>query len=42
MVRFTLLLPATCFGFLYFSQLQVEVLFTEEGNIKKLVFCKMQ
>jgi len=30
---FTLLLSATCFGSLYRSHLEAEVLFTEEGEI---------
>jgi len=33
MVNFTLLFPATCFGSIYSSHLQAEVLFTLEGDI---------
>jgi len=32
MVYYTLLLPATCFGYNYSSHLQGLVLFTEEGD----------
>ena len=32
-VYFTLLVSATCFGSLYRSHLQAEVLFTQEGEI---------
>jgi len=33
MVYFTLLLPATCFGSIYSSHLQAELLFTKGGDI---------
>jgi len=36
---FTLLLLATCFGCLYRSHLQAEVLFTYEGEIYNWQYC---
>jgi len=39
MVHTTSLLPATCFGSIYSSNLQAEVLFTQEGDIYNWQYC---
>jgi len=39
MLYFILLLPATCFGSIYSSHLQAEVLFTYEGDICNWQYC---
>ena len=39
MVYFTLLLQVTCFGSLYLSHFQDEVLITDEGEIYKWQYC---
>jgi len=39
MAYFTLKLPATCFGYIYSSHCQAEILFTSEGDIYSWQYC---